>query len=66
MKNKRKLAQVYLDLDAIYVRLQKLVKDAPADERDALMSAKESVSDACGVLTYIVDAKVLEAVKGKS
>ena len=66
MYNKKKLAQVYLDLDAICVRLQKLTKDAPADERDALASAKENVSDACGVLTYIVDAKVLEAVKGKS
>lgn len=66
MKNKRKLAQVYLDLDTIYDRLKKLAKDAPADERDALASAKENVSDACGVLTYIVDAKVLEAVKGKS
>ena len=66
MKNKKKLAQVYLDLEAIYDMLVKLAKDAPADERDALGSAQASVSDACGTLTYIVDAKTLQAIKGVS
>lgn len=66
MKNKRKLAQVYVDLEAIYDRLVKLAKDAGEDERDALKSAETSVSDACCELTHVVDLRLAIEIKGKS
>jgi hypothetical protein len=59
-----RLAQIFLDLDAAYGKLQALSKELDGDDRqDAVESALASTSDAAGSLTYITPMEAIDALK---
>ena len=62
-KHRAEIAQLYVDLDAIYDRLKKLTVEVDDDRHDSLDGAMSSVSDACGMMSYVADAKEIRKVK---
>lgn len=63
-KHEAEIAQLYVDLDAIYDRLKKLASEVLDDRHDTLDGAMGSVSDACGMLSYVADAAAIRKIKG--
>lgn len=60
------LAQLYVDLDRIRDRLRKVSKRLRGDDRnDAVKSANESVGDACGELSYVAPAELVQSLQKK-
>ena len=59
------IARLYVELNRVYDSLNKLeLAFAPTDERhDAVSSALDSVSDACGQLSYVADAAAVKKAK---
>lgn len=61
------IARLYVELNRVYDSLNKLelkLAYAPTDERhDAVSSALDSVSDACGQLSYVADAAAVKKAK---